>query len=283
MPRHSRFRVTERYPLERPGVSVGMQRFALNDAGVLVREAGTLRDARVDESGEAYLALYEVDLDDPEAIIRFVDRYSVLGVLDTGFPASAVPLSDQWLVERADAERAARMYKQSAGYTVGTWEPVSAFRLGASIIRSLTDAWALLNRDDAAARAPVTAAAIKDDERVTAASLLQDWLSAGLAPFTPGLVVDVRGDRNQFTPLTSASFDSVPLYSHMCLELYKHIVDGLVWRRCADETCRKPFVRQLDRAEYGQHRTHGVKYHSAHCAHRQAQREYRRREKEKPK
>jgi hypothetical protein len=71
------------------------------------------------------------------------------------------------------------------------------------------------------------------------------------------------------------------IYSVAFLQLYNHLVEGAFVRHCANENCQQHFVRQRGRAEYGQHRTTGVKYCSRECARAQAQRSLRRRRKAK--
>lgn len=66
------------------------------------------------------------------------------------------------------------------------------------------------------------------------------------------------------------------------LQLYNHLAEGASVRRCANQNCGRQFVRQRGRAEYGQHRTTGIKYCSRECARAQAQREPRRRRKHQP-
>ncbi|MEV1174540.1 hypothetical protein [Nonomuraea sp. NPDC049784] len=63
------------------------------------------------------------------------------------------------------------------------------------------------------------------------------------------------------------------------LQLYNHLVEKAEFRQCANELCDKTFVRQRGRAEFGQHRTSGILYHSRDCARAQAQRQLRRRRK----
>ncbi|WP_411108625.1 hypothetical protein [Streptomyces sp. c-19] len=64
------------------------------------------------------------------------------------------------------------------------------------------------------------------------------------------------------------------------LQLYNHLAENATIRECADETCRRAFVRQPGRAAYGQNRTSGIKYCTRECARAQARREHRRRRKQ---
>jgi len=67
----------------------------------------------------------------------------------------------------------------------------------------------------------------------------------------------------------------------LMVQLHNLIVDGLEIRRCANETCHRPFAHQRGRAEKGQLRTSGVIYCDAACANAQRQREYRRRTRQR--
>jgi hypothetical protein len=67
------------------------------------------------------------------------------------------------------------------------------------------------------------------------------------------------------------------VYSVSFLQLYNHLVEKAELRQCANEPCRRTFVRQRGRAEFGQHRTSGILYCSRDCARAQAQRQLRRR------
>lgn len=66
------------------------------------------------------------------------------------------------------------------------------------------------------------------------------------------------------------------LYSAGMLQLVNDLATGETFRRCANETCRRSFVRQLGRGRYYS-RSEGVRFCSASCAKAQTQREYRRR------
>jgi hypothetical protein len=94
---------------------------------------------------------------------------------------------------------------------------------------------------------------------------LQYALGAALSRFSVGF-----GDLEDRWP---------SIYSVSFLQLYNHVAEGSTARRCANETCRRAFVRQRGRAEYAQYRTDGVKYCSRECARAQAQRQLRRRRK----
>lgn len=96
-------------------------------------------------------------------------------------------------------------------------------------------------------------------------SEMEEIIQAALSPFSIGF-----GDLADRGPT---------VYSVAFLQLYNHIAEGAVARRCENETCRRNFVRQRGRAEYGQYRTSGVKYCCRECARAQAQRALRRRNK----
>ncbi|MFJ5779927.1 CGNR zinc finger domain-containing protein [Streptomyces sp. NPDC093094] len=92
---------------------------------------------------------------------------------------------------------------------------------------------------------------------------LHSTLNSALEPFSIGI---------------GTLTDRLPsLLSVALLQLYNHLAEDATIRECANETCRRAYVRQRGRAEYGQNRTSGTKYCTRECARAQAQREHRRR------
>jgi hypothetical protein len=166
-------------------------------------------------------------------------------------------------------------------------ETLAEFRLGATCLRDLTHAWQIVNSDLKSPTLSVDWESIPAGEQIhpiwmdttstppdqagEATSLLVSMINAGLEPFHPRFL---HTDLDAVRP--EATFGG-PLYSTCCLELYNHVFEHANYRQCANENCKRVFVRQTGRAEHGQHRSKGIKYCSNHCARAQAQRDYRRR------
>jgi hypothetical protein len=75
---------------------------------------------------------------------------------------------------------------------------------------------------------------------------------------------------------------STTLYGVAMLQMINDLADGTPYLRCANETCRRPFLRQRGRAKsegIAGHRSRGVRYCDSYCAQAQYQREKRRRDK----
>jgi hypothetical protein len=73
--------------------------------------------------------------------------------------------------------------------------------------------------------------------------------------------------------------DETSLYTAAMLQLVNDLAANETVHRCANETCGRPFVRQLGRSTYGGHRRTGTLYCTNTCARAQYQREKRRRDR----
>jgi hypothetical protein len=232
---------------------------------------------------EVYLDLIAVDLDDETAIKSFVDHYGTLEMWrgqTTGVVSylglSISPYEADAVLEPIMAAREEALREADEWWLLS--DTLEDFRYGATSMRDLVAAWRWVSEGRKPKRweCPLwehTPSIDIPETRREAASMLDWHLSHGLVSFHPQLVIEgVEGSTGmrRFT-------EDLPLYSLCCLELFNHIVEKATYRRCANETCGRLFVRQSGRAEHGQHRTTGVKYCSAECARAQAQRQYRRR------
>ena len=271
------------------------------ESGVLVPEPTRQPSARTVRSlselatddlagvGEIYLELARISLEDEEAILGFVNRFRTLGVRHAGFAAFAdFPGFEE--VVRPDLLAAWPAQHESLGLELS--ESLEDFRFGARCVRDLVravqivrggesvDAWESLPVGHSWLDPSVLAAyeehgmTASPEEEASAA--LARLVTPALREFQPKLLPFELGmsREEQLLPILL-----LPLYSICCLELYNHFVDEASYKRCANESCGKLFVRQHGRATAGQHRSLGVMYCSPSCAKAQAQREYRRRVK----
>lgn len=245
---------------------------------------------------EAYLELCAVDLDDIDAICKFVHRYGTLdlrhdhwgGIMDdsTGHGYYGFRLARGWPAVHAKLVDDRTSASAAAGPGTFGITPISEFRYGALCMRDLVTAARVtrgeLERTSARWVSPVWDGPHesfetypwtepKDDQSVGGAeSLLEIYLTDGLAAFHPR--VWTRDTREEVV------FD-IPLWQTMCLELFNHLAASAPYRVCASETCGRLFVQQSGRSRHGQHRAEGVKYCSSSCARAQANRMYRRRQR----
>jgi hypothetical protein len=242
-----------------------------------VADAGEGRLDEPSETGEIYLKLAALELDNAPSIVAFVNEYGPLGVRTDGFealPTGHRPMRlDDEVIEklRRRIAKAARKTGLDHERALGSDElPIVAetldeFRLGARILRDLVGAWRVerMSVEPASIKWSVWAVRSTDD----AASLLASAVSPALYPFRPTITL------GSAPPPYPAS-----LYTICALEIYNHIVEQAEYRTC--KHCERFFVRQEGRAEYRQHRRSGeLLYCSKRCADIFKQREYRRRQK----
>lgn len=261
--------------------------------------AGTRSPSAVAATGEIYLELVRVDLDDDEAVLSFVDRFEILGTgyANYGLFRELPGFIEQVLPELEESWRhrhGTPWADQSGRYRGRTMaETLTEFRFGARCFRDLVRAWEVVRAgtlltDEVIGweSIPPGFSHLPNLEGVTVVGdpvgidpflavwgFLKTMLEAGLLPLHPRLLSPGEPSSPEDV------FSRVPLYSVCCLELFNHIAEHATYRQCANQTCGRTFVRQSGRAVAGQHRTEGVKYCSSHCARAQAQRDHRARRK----
>jgi hypothetical protein len=108
-------------------------------------------------------------------------------------------------------------------------------------------------------------------DRSRAAMALHLNLNAALVPFH----AEIRflDEHEAVIP----TFSGATLYQALALQIFNHLIRGIPYRDCANETCGKLFDVQTGRAEHGQYRSDAI-YCSRACARAQVQRMYHRRQ-----
>jgi hypothetical protein len=268
----------------------------------------------VELTGETYLQLEQVDLDDPDSILKFVNEYGPLGgwsaYVDLRNKAESRAEDPHFILLYKDAIDGDALWrdKREALETLATlpakkrisektrrdWqshtterllhqlppfvETLDEFRFAAKLLRDLKTDWLAVREGH-------------DPKSVAwrPSHLISDVLETVLHWFSPrlGMRIDYYPPTSDlevvFGPPTEVVIEprrephAAPLYAICALELFNHIVDNAEYHVCANENCRRTFVYQHGRSEKGQRRTVGVLYCTPACARATAQREYRRR------
>jgi hypothetical protein len=251
-------------------------------ADAFVADFDALHPPIAERTTETYLKLAALDPNDMAGILDFLNKYGELGVRGQYKPDALlwshfVLPSDEEAAELVEAYE----YATDAVGLATNVETLVEVQWAILFMRDLISAWRVFQGEiDPAVHTwecplwqhrngPLDSPPWSPEGP---AVLLNSGLGEGLTPFSPTVHHSYEGDQPVYL-----FAGEVPTWNLCCLELFNHIVEGAVYKTCANETCGREFVRQEGRAEHGQHRTSGVKYCSSTCARAQAQREYRRR------
>jgi len=262
----------------------------------------------VELNGETYLELGGVDLDDPNAIFAFVQKYGPLGGWDAYLtimrhaPYAVANMYGPRLNEPLEHAKRTRALREDRSETVYASdahkfhlsETVDEFRFVARCLRDLTAAWRMFREGRAASEAEwVSPHPTQLVEFFTGDGfpvflldgLLPDYF---LRPFTPHLAFhwtpplpagpvysDIPPSQGPLNIEPARRAGTGQLYSICALELFNHMVENAEYLICGNENCQqKNFVHQQGRKK-NWHRSSGVLYCSPACAHAVAQRRYR--------
>jgi hypothetical protein len=228
------------------------------------------KDDKVVPPEDLYLhELYDLDLDDPEAVRDFLNTFGDVDAKDyeSEFYHGIV-------------DRGANMVEEIG--MAGSFLPYVTERL--RVVRDVTRLSLALTGDGSveAALASRESSALRDyeaynmdrqgsdDPRSLSIAIVREVLDRALEPFH---VTVAFGDSPDIWA------DDPDLFQVLCLALANDIADDADFKHCANETCGRVFLRHRGRAAQGKYHMSGVKYCSVECARAQKQREYRRRNK----
>ena len=298
---HQGFLYDERFRHPAPGTVTGQ----IDAAGQ--RYGRHEREHRLGRA-ELYLEVAQLDLEDVDAILEFVSTYGVLDVRALDAPR----MSRQWYGLAYDKPVPFRILRYYPGFGDGekgasedrtlreqavkiatqqrasapNWvvaETIDEFRWGARAISDLWTAWSCLSTGADPCRQHWANPRMSQpgDSPELAQSELRRFFDCtmrdALEGFSPRLwLVDDSPERPESGSRSPAPSD-VTLFEGLTFELFRHIAEGVAYKRCANETCGRTFVRQDGGAVHRQSRTTGVKYCSRTCANTVTQRQHRRR------
>lgn len=276
------------YAIPVPDLSVGLVelngRFLDFGLGRVERVGEISPTSRVAVPDELYLREFlDLDCSDPPAVLAFCTAYGQIGEFDLSDlpdPISLIGFGSgevEAVYEERNPPESSAIGLYTGSHVIAN---VAAFQ---SAMWFMVGMWRCLVSEDPAEEmkrfqdeaGPLASPHL---EGIDLASELSYCLSKGLTPY------HVRLEALDGPPPWGIGNHNV--YNAMCLQLANHIVDyidqGLVYKQCGNETCRRLFVRQRGRMKqanvgHRENRTgEGVRYCSASCQRTQVSREWRR-------
>lgn len=229
-------------------------------------------------SGETYLKLAALDVEDTDAMALFLTDYGALRVRGEAndWQRLGLPFEDE------TRELKVALNEVPEARTDWSIETLVEVQWAIWTMRDLVACWRALSGEidpfTHAWESPLRQGREPYEDFDGPASFLAWTLWASLTEFSPRLFPIAPGEKR---PPVFHAF-STGSWQACCLELFNHIVEEASYKTCENETCQRLFVRQEGRSEHGQHRSRGVKYCSSLCARSQAQRQYRRRKRGHP-
>lgn len=212
--------------------------------------------------------LLDLEVDDDDAVVDFLRMYGVITVVPEHMLIWTVDTPTPRPGEHAIHVGEIRLYLQVARALVKHWRAYSAKK-------NPMKGWAAEGFDKVSLALGQHVWSTPAEAKQLAWTFFEAHMNSALRGYHARVEVSWLGG----SPGTWTGYGqpTLGLYGALCLQLLNVVAEELPVQTCANETCGRSFVRQQGRAEYGQYRTKGVLYCSPQCAHMQAQREYRRR------